>query len=94
MLPFSSTEVGVHLGIREHVDGRGLEHHGPLSDLVALSRHDVREKIVDVRFYEVLLKNLQAQYIARREGEREGAEGRSSGSSVLRSFAADSNGTC
>lgn len=41
-----------HLGVCEHVDGRGLEHHSPLSHLMGLPRHDVRQEVVYVLFNE------------------------------------------
>lgn len=47
-----------HLRFREHVDGRCLEHHGPLPNLVALSRHDIRQKVVYVLLDESQLKDL------------------------------------
>lgn len=47
-----------HLGICEHVNGRSLEDHGPLPNLVALSRHDISEEVVDVLLDEPQLKDL------------------------------------
>lgn len=49
---------GSYLRFCEHVDGRRLEHHGPLPYLVALSRHDVRQKVMDVLLDESQLKDL------------------------------------
>lgn len=54
----SGTVRASYLCFCEHVDGRCLEHHGPFPDLVALSRHDVRQKVVDVLLNKSQLKDL------------------------------------